>query len=282
MKNIIIDIHVHICPPEIRENRESFLDGEPEFAVIYKDKNARLAGASDLIASMDKDNVDMSVIFGFPWHNEEYYRLNNDYVLDAVKRYPDRLIPFCCLNVDHPRAIFEIKRCINLGAKGIGELAFYSKGLDHDAQDALEPVVNICQEANLPVLLHTNEPIGHQYAGKSPMTLVQLYELLKRYDNTKWILAHMGGGIPFYGFLKKELNKIIANCWFDTAAIPYLYRPAVLKAMKDAVGIDKILFGSDYPLLTPLRYKNEFMKSGLTHEEINAILGENARNFLLI
>ncbi|MFW6055263.1 MAG: amidohydrolase, partial [Thermodesulfobacteriota bacterium] len=90
----IIDCHVHICPAEVRQNREQFLEGEPEFAAIYKDPRATLIGASELIQSMDAEQVAQSVVFGFPWRKEANFRLNNDYVLDAARRFSGRLIPF--------------------------------------------------------------------------------------------------------------------------------------------------------------------------------------------
>jgi hypothetical protein len=278
---LIVDAHVHICPRDVRENRERYLRGEPGFAAIYKDPKARLVGASHLVAAMDEHSVDRAVVFGFPWTREEHFRLNNDYVLDAAARYPDRLIPFCCLDPAHRSAAWEIRRCVDAGARGLGELAFYQSGLDPHIIRNLAPAANLCAEASIPVMLHTNEPVGHRYPGKSPMTLAQIYELLTAYPQTKWILAHLGGGLPFFGFLKKQVREVFSKCWFDTAAMPFLYRPGALRAIADAAGIEKVLFGTDYPLLPPSRYFREFESSGLSGEEHRAMLGENALRLLL-
>jgi predicted TIM-barrel fold metal-dependent hydrolase len=43
------------------------------------------------------------------------------------------------------------------------------------------------------------------------------------------------------------------------------------------VGIDKILFGSDYPLLPPENYFSEMQKSGLSRKQISQICGLNAQ-----
>ena len=275
---MIIDIHVHICPPEIRKDRNPYLEGEPEFAAIYQDPRAKLVGASELISTMDEQGVDKSVVFGFPWRKKENFLLNNNYVLEAARRYPDRLIPFCCLFPEHPETGEEIERCLAQGAKGIGELAFYGNGLDFRALDLLQTPAELAKKADCPLLLHTNEPIGHIYPGKSPMNLAQIYELLKTYPDTKWILAHLGGGLPFYGFMKKEVTEVLRNCWFDTAAMPFLYNPEVLKTMSQAVGIEKLLLGTDYPLLPPKRYYKEIAQSSLDEKEKQAILGENSNN----
>jgi hypothetical protein len=277
---MIIDVHVHICPPEVRNNRQAYLPDEPEFAAIYKDPRAKLVGAAELIQTMDEQGVDKAVVFGFPWRKEENFQLNNDYVLDAAKRYPHRLIPLGCFDATHPKAGQEAERCLQAGALGIGELAFYSAGIDEEAREALIPLAKLCAEAKALVSLHTNEPIGHAYPGKSPMTLFQLYSLLQATPETTWILAHLGGGLPFYAFLKKEVRETLANVWFDTAAMPFLYRPQALTAMAEAVGVDKLLLGTDFPLLPPARYFRELADSGLNQDELGAVSGLNAVKLL--
>ena len=85
---MIIDFHTHIFPPRIRENREDFLIGEQAFKTLYHSPQARLVGAGDLISAMDEAGVQKSLVFGFPWENAEYFKLNNDYVVEAIERYP--------------------------------------------------------------------------------------------------------------------------------------------------------------------------------------------------
>ncbi|HMB32284.1 MAG TPA: amidohydrolase family protein [Desulfohalobiaceae bacterium] len=274
---MIIDSHVHITPPEVRKDRQPFLKAEPEFSVIYQNPKARLVGAAEVIKSMDDHGIDKSFVFGFPWRKEAHYRLNNDYVLEAAKRFPERLIPFTCLEISQPGAEKEIQRSLSAGAHGLGELAFYENGLHEQARQSLIRIADICRQANCPILLHTNEPIGHSYPGKSPMTLYQIYQLLKQTPDNKWILAHLGGGLPFFGFMKKEISNVLENCWFDTAAVPFLYQPQALAAMAQALGIEKLLFGTDFPLLPPSRYYKEFAQSGLTEDQLADLYGHNAQ-----
>ena len=49
--------------------------------------------------------------------------------------------------------------------------------------------------------------------------------------------------------MKKEVKGVLQNVWFDTAASPFLYQPEMYRVAGEAVGFDKILFGSDFPLL---------------------------------
>ena len=116
---------------------------------------------------------------------------------------------------------------------------------------SLHEVMEICADRNVPVLFHTNEPVGHVYPGKTPVQPGEIYDLLKHYPSNKIVLAHWGGGLFFYSLLKKEVRDVIKNVWFDTAASPYLYVPQVYRMAGEFVGFEKILFGSDYPLLSP-------------------------------
>jgi len=277
---MIIDCHVHICPESVRRNRAPYLEDEPEFAAIYSDPRAALIGAHDLIQAMDAEGVDRSVVFGFPWRKEAHFRENNDYVLDACRRYPERLLPLGCFHVQAREALAEARRCLASGCLGIGELAFYTSGLDAEARQSLDPVARMCAEAGALVMLHTNEPVGHHYPGKSPMHLADLYRLIESCPETRWILAHLGGGLPWFGFLKRTVREVLRNCWFDTAAMPFLYRPEALKAFAEAIGEDRLLFGSDYPLLPPSRYYKELDRSGLPDETRRKILGQNAARLL--
>lgn len=277
---MIIDFHTHVIQPAVRQHREKYFSGEPGFKLLYESPNAKLAGATDMITVMDEEGVDRSVIFGFPWKNPDLIRQNNDYVIDAVRRFPDRLIGFSCVDPALAGAADEVRRCLDSGCSGVGELAFYDKGIDEAALDMLAPVMAACREKDCVALIHTNEPVGHIYPGKAPMTLGQIYAMVKRFADNKIVLAHWGGGIFFYSLLKKELKESLKNVWFDTAASPFLYDAKVYQVAKDFVGLEKILFGTDYPLLKPGRYFKEMRTAGLSDEEIAAVCGGNARALL--
>ncbi|MBW1709943.1 MAG: amidohydrolase family protein [Deltaproteobacteria bacterium] len=277
---MIIDVHTHIFPPDIRNDRAGFFEGETAFSGIYKDKNARMAGAIDLIHAMDEDEVDLSVIFGFPWSDEDKARLHNDYILDAQSRFPNRLIGLASFNPLKDWADREAKRALDAGLWGLGELAIYNSGFDENALKRLADLGNLCKSRDLPLLIHVNEPIGHQYPGKAPMTLKMIYELVLALKGIKLILAHWGGGLFFYGLLKREVKEALTDVFFDTAASPYLYQPQVYDLASRIVGPEKILFGSDYPLIIPQRYIKEIEAAGLDHEAERLIKGESAQRLL--
>jgi predicted TIM-barrel fold metal-dependent hydrolase len=277
---MIIDFHTHIFFREIRQDREAYFDSEPAFEALYRSPKSKLVGAKELIHSMDNQGVDKAVVFGFPWQSSELFKKHNDYVISVVDKYPGRLIGFGSFDLFSPQASQETERVLDQGLSGIGEIAFYNSGIDAVALEQMEPVLSICLQKEFPVLIHTNEPVGHRYPGKTPITLAQIYGLIQRFPKNKIVLAHWGGGIFFYAVMKKEVKDSLKNVYFDTAASPFVYDPAIYRFAIQTVGIDKILFGSDFPLLKPSRYFEELSTAGLTHDEKISIQGANAARLL--
>jgi hypothetical protein len=239
-----------------------------------------MATAEDLINSMDQAGVDVSVVLNGGWATQDLCTETNNYILEAVARYPDRLVGFCAVQ---PRAgepaLAEIQRCTQCGAKGIGELRPDDQGFDLGDKETMNPIMELLQKYHLLFLTHASEPVGHQYQGKGKVTPDMLYSFLCNFPNLQVIFAHWGGGLPFYA-LMPEVKSALTNTFFDTAASPFLYRPQIYKQVADIIGADKILFGTDYPLLAQKRIMAEIESTGLSSESKAMILGGNAERLL--
>jgi len=277
---VIIDFHTHIFPSFIRDDRDLFFHDEPSFQLLYQSSQTILAGKQALLASMDQHEIQQSVIFGFPWKNADHFRRHNDYIIEAVQQNPDRFIGFCCADPLSKQAVREMERFLKIGLKGIGELALYSTGFTPEIISSFTDIMAISKEYDVPVLLHTNEPVGHRYPGKQPMNLSQLYDLIMTYPLNRIVLAHWGGGLFFYGLMKKEVKEALKNVWFDTAASPFLYTIDIYQIAVQIIGPEKILFGSDYPLLNPDRYLREMDSAYISSESKTAMVWQNARELL--
>jgi len=94
MRDVIIDFHTHIVPPEIRERRHDLVRQDPCFQSLYTDPKARLATAEDLIGSMDRDGIDVSVALNIGWSTADLCRQTNDYIMESISVYPSRIIAF--------------------------------------------------------------------------------------------------------------------------------------------------------------------------------------------
>ena len=93
-----MDFHTHVFPSPFRQDRSRYFAGEPAFKMLYDSPRASLVGVAELLRHMDEIGIDKSVIFGFPWQHKELVSEHNDYVLEAVQRYPDRLVGLCCFS----------------------------------------------------------------------------------------------------------------------------------------------------------------------------------------
>ena len=279
---MILDFHTHIFPPAFRQARERFFPGEPGFESLYRSPSSGLIGAEDLLREMDRSGVERSVVFGFPWERSENYRRHNDYVLDSVHRYPDRLTGLSCFSPLSAGAVEEADRGFREGLSGVGEVALYHEPWEERCFGRLKEIAGLCGSKNGVLLLHTNEPVGHAYPGKTAAGLGGFYRLLKEHPSTRFVLAHWGGGLFFYALMKKEVRDVLRNTWFDTAASPFLYRPEVYRIAGEIIGFERILLGSDYPLISPLRYFSEMEAAGIPEGDRLRILGENGAALLKV
>ncbi len=277
---MIIDCHTHIFPREIRDHREAFCEKDEGFSSIYRDPKSRVAGAEDLIASMDVSGVDRSVICGFPWERKDLCTLHNEYLLESAFRYPDRLIPFVSLQFSDPDwSGKELEERARGGAKGVGETAFYRHEMTLQDIELMKPVLQRMEDLGIPFLLHVNETIGHPYPGKGMTPVERFHKLISLFPELCFWLAHWGGGLLFYE-LMPEIGKTMTHVYYDTAASPFLYSKKIYSIARQILGPEKVLLGTDFPLLSPQRYFKELEESGLSKEDQERILGLNASRLL--
>jgi uncharacterized protein len=273
---MIVDFHTHIFPLAICSNRDEYLKRDATFRELYASHDAHLATAEDLLRSMDEAGIDVSVVLSFAWRDADLCRMTNDYILEASAAGGGRLVPFC---VPAPGSVDEAKRCLELGARGFGELRPESQGCDLDDAAAAGLPVEALAERHVPLLFHATEPVGPAYPGKEGQALASLYCFIERWPQAMVVAAHWGGGLPFYTLLRRA-HKTLSNTYFDTAATRFLYRHEVFRHAVDIVGAERVLFGSDFPLLSQSRCLREAEEAPLNDDEKSRVLGENARRLL--
>jgi predicted TIM-barrel fold metal-dependent hydrolase len=277
---MIIDFHTHVFPPEMKDRSQDYLQDDVLFSELFSSPKARIATPEDLVSSMDDSGVDLSVILNAGWTSHEDCVRTNDYILEAAARYPKRLVPFCAIQPKAGNAaVAEMERCAQGGAKGIGEMRSDTQDFDLADKELMGPVVEVARRHNLIFLTHASEPVGHQYPGKGKITPDVLYRFISTFPELTVVCAHWGGGLPFYA-LMPEVASALANTFFDTAATPFLYQPDIFKHVVDILGADRVLFGSDNPLMSPERVTKQVESVGLSAEAKAMILGGNAQRLL--
>ena len=269
----IIDSHTHIFPREIIDRRKTIAVGDPGFAKIYGDPRASMVDHTGLLKYMEREMVSVAVACGFPFEDRGLITLVNDYILDTAKKNPN-IIPLASVNTgQRDTGIREAERCLALGAKGVGEVAVYDKGLGTDELDRLGDIAQVLALSGGVLLIHLNEQVGHTYSGKIPVDFGEVTKFVGAHQDVTIILAHLGGGICFYEFMP-EIRETFSRVYYDTAAIPYLYSHEVYQYI-DTFLPGKMLFGSDYPLLSFKRYDGGI--NSLDQATREKVLSANAR-----
>jgi hypothetical protein len=212
-----------------------------------------MADRDGLAAYMEGEAIDAAVATCFPFRDGGLIRLANDYVLDAA-RTDRRIIPFIVVDRhDEQAALIEAERCLARGARGVGELAWYEGAFGEAERKGLEGLARYMEQTGMVFMMHLNEQVGHFYPGKTAADFGEVGRLVQGHPSLKVILAHLGGGICFYEFMP-EIRKAFALVYYDLAAAPFLYSEALYRFAAEFLA-DKVLFGSDYPLLGLSRYR---------------------------
>ena len=202
-----IGAHVHVTPPEISANLEKYMAREPYFALLSANPKNRFATAEDVVAELDRAGFDRAVVFGFAFRDAGLCRMVNDYVIEKVSSYPERLSGFAVVQPSSRGAAREAERTHEAGLCGVGEL--FPSGQCFDISDAAltGAFTSVCAERDLPILIHANEPVGHYYTGKTDTTLRQLELFVEHSPGNDIILAHWGGGLLYFETMPEPLAK---------------------------------------------------------------------------
>jgi len=266
---VIIDFHTHIFPPDVRERRQEYLRRDPTFAEMYASPRAKIAGAEDLRRSMDESGVDVSVALGFAWRDHEDCLRHNDYLLESAARSGGRIAPFCTVNLQAGEAAAaEVERCALAGARGLGELRPESQGWSPDGE-AGDLLAGLARRHNLILLFHVTEPEGRDYPGKRGLSLDSFRRFLARSQGVAVVGAHLAGGLPLNDAPRPE-------AYADTAALRLLYEPRLLAEPALAAWAGRLLFGSDFPLVSQAAALADVRAGGLDGPVLTRVLGANA------
>jgi predicted TIM-barrel fold metal-dependent hydrolase len=273
-----IDAHTHLFPPEFVHRRDDLMQRDPWFGHAFGTPKAKMAGEGALLASMDQSGVAMSVVVGWPWRDQGLCREHNAYLADVARRFPEQIAWLGIINPVLPDAEREIAYCVDNHAAGFGELNADAQGFDWASPAAIAEAFDLLRQIDLPVLIHASEPVGHTYPGKGTATPDRLLTSLAAFPDVRFIAAHWGGGLPFYE-LMPEVRALTQNVMYDSAASTYLYDFSIFPLLARVVGPERMLFGSDFPVLSQQRFLARVLASGLPKESLSAVLAGNARHW---
>ena len=276
---MVIDAHTHVYPEEFVRDQELISRREPYFDLLTHNRVHKWGTADDLIRRMDETGIDQSWIFGFAFKDLGLCKVCNDYVIDAVNRYPGRLKGFASIS---PRArgfTAEIERCADAGLIGVGEL--FPQGQVFALDDIRQTwrLAAVVAERRLILNVHTAESVGHDYAGKGNVGPKEAAGFCMNHPDVKIVFAHFGGGLFLYECMP-EMRLYLKNAYYDTAAWPFLYDEKILSAAKASGVIKKMLYGTDWPILDRTRFESRIDGCGLSDDEFKCFMGGTAKSLL--
>jgi uncharacterized protein len=242
-----------------------------------------------ILLDMDAAGLERCIMLGWYWEHQETCDLQNSWYGDWIKAHPDRLSAFATVQPKAgDRALAGLEKALAGGLCGIGEIKPQAQGFSF-ADDCWLAVMEFAHWHKLPINLHVTDPVIFQTGSQAMETpLPTILRLVEKYPQQCFILAHWGGGLPFYE-LNPGIRQRLRNVYYDSAASPLLYDPTVYAHVLELIGPDRILFGSDYPLLcfSKTTRQPEFQQSLKAAEEalkdavlIRKILRENSLRML--
>jgi predicted TIM-barrel fold metal-dependent hydrolase len=209
-------------------------------------------------------------------------RLGNEQVLDAAAANPDVLIPFASVDPHKGKlAVREAKELIAAGARGFkfhpNTQAFWPN--DH----AHYPLYDVIAEAGLIALFHSGTTgIGAGLPGGGGVRLkysnpMAVDDVAADFPELDIILAH-----PSFPWQDEALAIAVhkPNVYIDLSGWSPKYFPENLIRYTNTQLKRKMLFGSDYPLITPDRWLADFEKLPIKDEVRPLVLKENAARLL--
>jgi hypothetical protein len=202
----------------------------------------------------------------------------NDEIIQFAHDNADVAIPFASIDPTRgPEAVREAKRLVAAGARG---LKLHPPLQQFSPNDPLAyPLYEVFAEAKLPVLFHTGHSgIGTGMPGGGGIRLkygnpMPIDDVAVDFPDLPIILAH-----PSFPWQDEAISICLhkPQVYIDLSGWSPKYFSATLIQYANSLLKHKVLFGSDYPLLTPDRWLADFEKIAIKDEVRPLILKENA------
>ncbi len=210
--------------------------------------------------------------------------VSNDEVAAIVERFPDMFVGWASVDPWKGKiAVRELRRAVTeLGLRGVGEF--------HPSMQAFAPsdprfneLWETCIELDIPVSFHTGTTgVGAGMPGGGGLRLsyahpLHLDDLAARYPALTIVACH-----PSFPWLEETLVILThkANVLMDLSGwSPRRFPPMLIDAINGPLG-ERMMFGTDYPWLTPQKWLEAFADLDIREEMRSKVLRENAERLL--
>jgi predicted TIM-barrel fold metal-dependent hydrolase len=277
-----LDVHVHV---EADGHGHLSLDEElmDASAAYFKGSENRTPTVADLAARYRDAGmaavvftVDATTATGHP-------ALSSEEIAEAAAEHADVLIPFGSVDPHQGEAAAERARRL-VTEHGVRGFKFHPSLQAFSPDDpAFTPLWATIEELGVPALFHTGQNgIGAGLPGGRGIKLrysnpLLLDDVAADFPGLTVILAHPS--VPWQSeAISMATHK--ANVFIDLSGWRPKYFPPELVRAAGGLLSRKVLFGTDYPLITPERWMEDFRGLGIDPERLPGILKENAARLL--
>lgn len=256
-----IDMHAHIFPEKIAEKASASIGG------FYDIPMCMDGTLGTLLRTGAAHGLVHYVVQSVATRADQVLGIN-DYIARAVEAHPGLLTGFGTLHpeMDDPGA--EVERVMALGLKGI-KLHPDFQAFQADSPKAMR--IYEAVEGRLPLLIHAGDP---RYDYSSPRRLAAV---LDAFPSLTMIAAHLGG---WEEWEEAAAYLMPRKLYVDSSSSLYHFTPEAGAARIRAWGIDRVLFGTDYPMWDYEHELERVAKLGLTPEEEDKLFYRNAARLL--
>jgi uncharacterized protein len=272
-----IDVHVHV---NASLTGRGFPEDSPEGAVAKVFGSELLLNVPEL-ADYYRERHMAAVCFkvdtvGWP------APVTNEEVLRLAAEHADVLIPFVSIDPHRPDAADEARRLI--AEHAVRGFKFHPSLQAFFPDDRLAyPLYEVIAEHRLPAVFHTGQTaVGSGLRGGGGILLkysnpIHLDEVAADFPDMQVIMAH-----PSVPWQDEALSVAVhkPNVWIDLSGWSPKYFPPQLVRYANTLLKHKVLFGTDFPALTPERWLRDFETLEIKPEVRPLILKDNARRLL--
>ncbi|SFO59816.1 MULTISPECIES: amidohydrolase family protein [Actinomadura] len=272
-----VDVHVHV---------ETDAHGHLSLPDEYFEASAKYFGGGHRtpdvheIASYYRERRMAAVVFTVDIENATGHpALSNEEIADAAAEHPDVLIPFASIDPAKGRAGARTLRRL-IEERGVRGIKFHPslQGFAPNDRSAY-PLLEVAAEHGVPALFHTGQTgIGAGMPGGGGIRLglsnpMLLDDVAVDLPDLTIIMAH-----PSFPWQDEALAVAThkPNVYIDLSGWSPKYFPPQLVRYANSLLQDKVLFGSDFPVITPDRWREDFAKLEIKPHVRPKILKENA------
>ena len=222
------------------------------------------------IGAMDEAGVGLGLVAA--WWGPQGALIDNDEVASFVRQYPDRLVGVASVNLSRPMdAVRELRRCVReLGFRAL-RIVPWLWGLPPDDR-RYYPLYAECIELDVPFCLQVGHT-GPLLSSETGRPIPYLENVALEFPELRIVAGHIGA--PWTQEIISLARKF-PNLYIDTSAYKATRYPTDFVEFMRGRGARKVLFGTNYPMLTPSACLEGVKALGLSEEAEQLFLWGNA------